>query len=642
MQDEIHMHIVKTHTVFVKRNLVLLVFLFAILFYQTSTAYPYNTKSNSSGNPYSSRSTVDSYKNDNNLLTLDNITNKVSFTGEVNVNNLPDLSLSKPAVIADPNEQYLTRNYTAYINAKKQAELVRPANTPTTSVIEIRHPSLKSLLLNSSNENKNKNNNSSIVIDTHFEGLSQVCCIPPDIQLAAGSKHVMETVNSEAAIYTKTGSPIKKFGLEFLFNLPSRESSDSHSITDPVLLFDSTSNDTQLNSHNGQSNNSTRWFISISDVTTHSIRIAVSKTGDPTGVWRTYNFPFESLPNNCSDQPFIAVSDDKLAIGVNTWSNNCDWSNNNDNNNTISSPKFRGVQFVIADKSELLAEQELAHIKSMQSAPDTGYFSLRPALNLSPTTALFLVTSDDFKHDKIQILTIDGQLSNLHISKYSSGNIRITSISPDGIQPITFSATNTNDNKSRQQETLTTAKEQHPEYFVHTGDARVQSPIWYKGKLWLALNVGCFIKGDTQTRSCIRIIEFDTNTSKVLQDYNIGHIGASLYYPALSIAKSGNNIGIVFGYSSSNTYPSLLVGSSLLKNNNTVFNSFKYFQLLKNGTTNSLSTRYGDYFSAVMDPSQPNSIWVAGQYYYTYSQSSSALLWSTYIGKINMESRSSQ
>ncbi len=96
-------------------------------------------------------------------------------------------------------------------------------------------------------------------------------------------------------------------------------------------MFDSATNDTQSNSHNnGNSNDDNRrWFASISDVTTHSIRIAVSKTGDPTGVWRTYNFPFESLPNNCSDQPFIAVSDDKLAIGVNTWSNNCDWSNNN-------------------------------------------------------------------------------------------------------------------------------------------------------------------------------------------------------------------------------------------------------------------------------------------------------------------------
>jgi hypothetical protein len=283
---------------------------------------------------------------------LRNITNTVSFTDEVNVNTLPNLITSRPAVITDSNEQYLTRNYTAYINAKKQAELVRPTSLPTANVIGI----------------QGANKSYSTIINMRFEGLSQVCCIPPDIQLVVSSKYVMETVNSEAAIYTKTGNLIKKFGLEFLFNLPSRESSDSHSITDPVLLLDSATNDTQLNSHNNGNNNNDdnrRWFASISDVTTHSIRIAVSKTGDPTGVWRTYNFPFESFPNNCSDQPFIAVSDDKLAIGVNTWSNNCDWSNSN-NGNLTSSPKFRGVQFVIADKHDFLAEQQLAHIISNQ------------------------------------------------------------------------------------------------------------------------------------------------------------------------------------------------------------------------------------------------------------------------------------
>jgi hypothetical protein len=611
--------------------LVALVILFATLFanfWYTVAAYPSYIKSSNINDPNGSDSAIDSFDHNNdNSLTLRNITNTVSFTGEVNVNNLPNLTSSKPAVITDPNEQYLTRNYTAYINAKKQAELARPTSIPTANVIGIHGA-----------------NNSSTIIKTRFDGLSQVCCIPPDIQLAVSSKHVTETVNSEAAIYTKAGNVIKKFGLEFLFNLPSRESSDSHSITDPVLLFDSDTNDTQTNSRiNNNSDDNRRWFASISDVTTHSIRITVSKTNDPTGVWTTYNFPFESLPNNCSDQPFIAVSDDKLVIGVNTWSNNCDWSNNNDNN-IISSPKFRGVQFIIADKNDLLAKQQLAHIKSMQSVPDTRYFSLRPALNLSPTTALFLVTTDDFNQDKAQILAIDGKISNLYIDKAISGNIHTTNVSPDGIQPLTFSAiNNSNDNdnnniqRNGQQERLATVKEKHPEYFVHTGDARVQSPIWYKGKLWLALNVGCFINGDTQSRPCIRIIEFDTNTSKVLLDFNIGHIGASLYYPALSIDKSGNNIGIIFGYSSSDTYPSLLIGSSSVKNNNTIFNSLKYFKFLKNGTANSLSTRYGDYFSAAMDPSEPNSIWIAGQHYY-YSQSSSAPLWSTYISKINTES----
>jgi hypothetical protein len=75
------------------------------------------------------------------------------------------------------------------------------------------------LVQNFNNETNDNTNNSFAVVNTRFEGLSQVCCIPPDIQLAIGSKHVMETVNSEAAIYTKAGSLIKKFGLVQLIKL---------------------------------------------------------------------------------------------------------------------------------------------------------------------------------------------------------------------------------------------------------------------------------------------------------------------------------------------------------------------------------------------------------------------------------------
>jgi hypothetical protein len=40
-------------------------------------------------------------------------------------------------------------------------------------------------------------------------------------------------------------------------------------------------------------------------------------------------------------------------------------------------------------------------------------------------------------------------------------------------------------------------------------------------------------------------------------------------------------------------------------------------QIVKKGNANSLSTRYGDYFSAATDPSEPNSVWLAGQYHHT-------------------------
>jgi hypothetical protein len=171
-----------THSGFIKTILVTLFFLFATIcanFWFTVAAYAHNTKSDSSSDLYTSNFGVGSSDDNNNLVTLHNITNKVSLTGEVNVSNLPNLPTSKPDVIVDPNEQYLTRNYTAYINAKKQAELINATNATTTNDIDIQRTDLKLLLPNSSNDSNNKNNvNNSSIINTRFEGLSQVCCIP--------------------------------------------------------------------------------------------------------------------------------------------------------------------------------------------------------------------------------------------------------------------------------------------------------------------------------------------------------------------------------------------------------------------------------------------------------------------------------
>ena len=106
-----------THSGFIKTILVTLFFLFATIcanFWFTVAAYAHNTKSDSSSDLYTSNFGVGSSDDNNNLVTLHNITNKVSLTGEVNVSNLPNLPTSKPDVIVDPNEQYLTKLYSVH------------------------------------------------------------------------------------------------------------------------------------------------------------------------------------------------------------------------------------------------------------------------------------------------------------------------------------------------------------------------------------------------------------------------------------------------------------------------------------------------------------------------------------------------
>ena len=541
------------------------------------------------------------------IMGLYNTTGMVSYVGEVNVSEL-QRPLFKPFIAINSDESYLTRDFEAYKAAKSQSEIIKP----NTKVFEVKAPS--SLPTNYSNTSlhndqeqwpllllhrTNPNTTSSIVL-AKFEGLTQNCCIPPDVQVAAGTKYVVEMVNLDGAIYTKNGTLVKSFGLEFLFNPTVKGSQELHiSVTDPVLLFDNTSG---------------RWFASISDITSHSIRVAVSKTDDPTGVWRIYNFPFEFQSNNCSDQPFIGLSEDKFIVTVNNWGNDCNWYSDN------QSPEFRGVQFTIADKTDLLSGS--GSVRSIQSRPDLNYFSLHPVITLSPTTTLLIATAGDFNHDKLQVLYIDGpSLYNLHIGTISYV-IQDTHVAPDGIQSTEQSTTTT------RQQTTTTATATTKEPKVSTGDARIQSAIWYQGKLWLAFNDGCFINGDTKSRSCIRLIRIDTITNRVIQDFDIGALASSLYYPAISINRDGGNLGIIFGYSSHSIYPSVLVSTLSPNDDDNELNSIKEPQFLKLGTANELSNRYGDYFAASSDPLNTSVIWVAGEYHHSMAT------WSTYIGEL--------
>ena len=231
---------------------------------------------------------------------------------------------------------------------------------------------------------------------------------------------------------------------------------------------------------------------------------------------------------------------------------------------------------------------------------------------------MLIATAGDFSHDKLQLLYIDGpSLYNLHIRTISYV-IQDTHVAPDGIQSIEQSTTT-------RQQTATTAAEEPK---VSTGDARIQSAIWYQGKLWLAFNDGCFINGDTKSRSCIRLIQIDTITNRVIQDFDIGALASSLYYPAISINRDRGNLGIIFGYSSHSIYPSILVSTLLSNDDDDELNSIKELQVLKLGTANELSNRYGDYFAASSDPLNGSIIWVAGEYHHSMAT------WSTYIGQL--------
>ena len=102
--------------------------------------------------------------------------------------------------------------------------------------------------------------------------------------------------------------------------------------------------------------------------------------------------------------------------------------------------------------------------------------------------------------------------------------------------------------------------------------------------------------------------------------------------PNSSLVESHNTCihmteyGKLIGYSSYSRSPGLLISKHLSSDPH---NSIEEPQILKRGTSNELSDRYGDYFAACLDPSDRSDIWIAGEYHEQPT-------WSTYISRLHI------
>jgi hypothetical protein len=378
---------------------------------------------------------------------------------------------------------------------------------------------------------------------------------PPDVQVAVGPNYIMEMNNLEGKTFTKTGGSVSTFSLYPLFGISS-----SDKITDPRIMYDTGSG---------------RWFASISDLTLSTVKVAVSTSSIPN-TFKIFNFKF----SNCPDYPSIGLNDDKFAVSANLFASTCNGS-------------YAGVQYYIINKSYMTGATSTPIYS--RSSPNTSIFSLQPTQSLSSTATLYMVTvdADLSNHATVYSFSKPPSISNVPtiIVNYP---IPTTHIPPDGLQRGTSTR-------------------------VDTNDARILDTAWYQGRLWLTFNDACTPSGDVQTRSCIRLIQINTPTSSISQDFDVGAKGAYYFYPALRM-DSSSNLLVVFGASSLSIYPSIFATGQAATGGPLDSSPLA----LKTGTYPETTSRFGDYFGAAVDPSNPSLVWGAGEYH-------SSSLWSTFI-----------
>jgi hypothetical protein len=389
---------------------------------------------------------------------------------------------------------------------------------------------------------------------------------PPDDNLGVGPNHIVEMVNSEMRIMNKGGGIIQTVAIEDFFGVdPGFDGSD------PQVIYDAPSG---------------RWFASYfqSTTTSSSVILAVSTSSDPTGAFCRYRLGNPTSETFEHDQPWLGVSDDKVAVSYNAFMGN----------------SFLGAGYYVLNKSQLLACT--APISVVRIPPDPNLFSLRAAPSLSSTSTLYMIENDDTSLTMVAVDGVPGVGAGISTTTRVLP-IRTWILPPNAPQPGSA-------------------------VLLDTGDERITSVAWQNGSLWLAGNEACTPAGDAVVRSCLRFIEVRTDALTVRQDFTYATAGRYYCYPAVR-QDSTANLLTVFTESSSFAFPGVRVTGRLYGD---PLNTLQASQLLRAGSgaqTQALG-RMGDYSGAAVDPVNPSTVWVSGEYIRTTAPTD----WGTYIAQL--------
>ena len=389
---------------------------------------------------------------------------------------------------------------------------------------------------------------------------------PPDVQVGVGPGYVVEMANLGMRFWRTGNGPAEQLTTR---RLESFFGTGADRLTDPRVAYD-----TQTD----------RWWASISDLDAMSIHLAVSDTGDPTGHWTVSSY---KAPG-CADQPRLGLADGLVVLGADIFLN-CEGEGS----------ATSGSELWIINKAQLLAGSTSPAMTTY--GPGAGFVNLTPVQSLSPSAAEYVVSANAPTSRVAHVLTVTGiPPASVSVTEVATPAINRLGRPPFAAQPPTNGSASPG---------------------LDTNDDRVLDAVWQNGKLWFAANSSCVPQGDTLLRSCARIVELATPAMTVATDVDLSVNGANLLYPALRPNVNGDLV-IVYGESGVAVEPETVVVAR------TADGTFTQPVVVAQSASPYRGNRYGDYFGAAADPTEPATVWVAGE---SGTDIAGGRGWSTYV-----------
>ncbi len=413
---------------------------------------------------------------------------------------------------------------------------------------------------------------------TNFAGFTTTGWIPPDCTMATGPQHVMVSVNSSVAVYSKAGgAPLLNRTLTVWF----ANVIQGATIFDPRLLYDQ---------HTG------RWVLLAAAVGSNPNRsvylLSVSATTNPLGVWRNYSLNAmvdgSTATNNWADFPSLGVDANNLYITSNQFAFGGGF-------------KYAKIRVVPNAGPYSGGAATFLDFVNMKNPNGTTAFTIQPCHTFGSPQVEYLVNSLFPNGNALTVWHITQSGSTFSLARTSVATAAY-SLGPNAAQK------GNNDP-------------------LNTGDVRVLHAIFRGDSIWCALTTAHNWTTTTNTAS-IHWFQIRGATSVLVQQGIYGAGNVHSFYPACCPDANGNMI-MVFSRCGPNEYGSIYYTG---RKSTDPLGSLQPSALLKAGIANYVAkdsggrNRWGDYNGVCADPVNSKGIWFYSEYASAVNQ------WSTWVG----------
>ncbi|HEX8068999.1 MAG TPA: hypothetical protein VF546_03545 [Pyrinomonadaceae bacterium] len=416
----------------------------------------------------------------------------------------------------------------------------------------------------------------------NFAGIPFTNWVPPDCTLAVGPDHVLASVNSSVAVFSRTGAAL----------LPPRTLTQwfagvavkGATIFDPKALYDQHARRFVLLAVAFTESPNRSWFL-----------LSVSKTADPLGGWWNYSFDAAkdgtTKTNNWADYPALGVDAHALYLTANMF---------------LFDGDFQYAKVRVVPKSVVYAGGAATYkdLVKLKNADGSLAFTVQPCHTHGAPQVQYLVNSyfpgSTAPVDKLSLWALKDPLGTPTLTR------RTVTTSQYALPPQ--------------------AKQKGGGKTLDSGDTRVLNAVFRGGSVWCALTTR-HNWGDGTNVAAVHWFQLEAATGALTQQGVFGAKKLHYFYPAVMPDGSGNMI-MVFSRSGTGEFASVyFTGRKATDPPGALLGSF----LLKAGTANYNNpangvNRWGDYAGIAADPVNGQLIW----FYSLYAAAPTN--WATWIG----------